>query len=99
MARLTKYVLEEMGAKATYSSIATFVRLTWQRHTQKLGLGRRPPSPYPCPPTSIEVPSCRRKHVCIDTLQQTAKLRGLATNGLNRKSDGCLSPASSPSIL
>ena len=50
MARLTKYVLEEMGAKATYSSIATFVRLTWQRHTQKLGLGRRPPSPYPCPP-------------------------------------------------
>ena len=50
MARLTRYVLEEMGAKATYSSIATFVRLTWQRHTQKLGLGRRPPSPYPCPP-------------------------------------------------
>ena len=74
MARLTKYVLEEMGAKATYSSIATFVRITWQRHTHKLGLGRRPPSPYPCPPTSIEVPSCRRKHVCIDTLQQTAKL-------------------------
>jgi hypothetical protein len=88
MARLTKYALEEMGAKATYSSIATFVRLTWQRHNHKLGLGRRPPSPYPCPPPRSRFRVVAENMCASIPSSKPQSCRCLATNGLNRKSDG-----------